>query len=107
MLIANLNGFSTAGMPDGWVREDGGKLRYSIDHYLDERAIWVAWRGIRIQNWHRPLSTYMGLLLGHGLELVHFAEPAPIGGDPAKAERYRRVPYFHLMEWRKPGQAGE
>lgn len=64
---------------------------------------WVEWRGIRIQNWHRPLSTYMSLLLGHGLTLRHFAEPAPYGGEPDKADRYRRVPYFLIMEWQKGG----
>jgi hypothetical protein len=57
---------------------------------------------MRIQNWHRPLSTYLQLFLGHGLTLTHFDEPAPVGGDPATAERYRRVPYFLIMEWTKP-----
>ncbi|KAA2235675.1 class I SAM-dependent methyltransferase [Salinarimonas soli] len=103
LLIANLNSFNTAGMPDGWTLDAEGEPRFCIDHYLEERAIWVGWRGIRIQNWHRPLSAYLALLLGHGLELRHFAEPAPHGGDPAKADRYRRVPYFHIMEWAKPG----
>jgi hypothetical protein len=64
--------------------------------------IWVSWRGIRIQNWHRPLSTYMTLLLDHGLHLRLFAEPAPVGGDPETIARHRRVPYFHIMEWQKP-----
>ena len=103
LLIANLTSFNTAGMPDGWSRGDDGSLGFRIDHYLDERAIWVSWRGIRIQNWHRPLSTYMKLFLESGLELRHFSEPAPIGGDPQKADRYRRVPYFHIMEWQKSG----
>jgi hypothetical protein len=61
----------------------------------------VSWRGIRIRNWHPPLGTYMSLLLGAGLELRHFAEPAPRGGDPAKADRYRRVPYFLIVKWQK------
>ena len=102
LLIANLTSFSTANMPDGWKADEGGQPRFSIDHYLEERAVWVSWRGIRVQNWHRPLGTYMALLLGNGLELRHFSEPAPNGGDPGKADRYRRVPYFHIMEWRKP-----
>jgi SAM-dependent methyltransferase len=102
LLIANLTSFNTAGMPNGWKPDTGGELCFTIDHYLDERAVWVSWRGIRIQNWHRPLSTYMRLLLGSGLELRHFSEPAPTGGDPRKADRYRRVPYFHIMEWQKP-----
>lgn len=104
LLIANLNPFFTAGMPAGWVRQDGEKALFAIDHYLEERAEWVGWRGIRIRNWHRPLSLYMALLLGQGLVLTHFAEPtAAPGGDPHAAARYRRVPYFHIMEWRKPG----
>ena len=102
LLIANLTSFNTAGMPHGWARDPSGAARFHIDHYLEERAIWVGWRGIRVQNWHRPLSTYMTLLLAHGLVLRHFAEPMATGGDPARAERYCRVPYFHIMEWAKP-----
>lgn len=102
LLIANLTSFNTAAMPGGWSQDETGRLRFSLDHYLEERAVWVGWRGIRIRNWHRPLSTYMTLLLQNGLELRHFAEPAPSGGDPHKGARYRRVPYFHIMEWRKP-----
>jgi SAM-dependent methyltransferase len=101
LLVANLTSFNTAGMPDGWTADADGRARFCIDDYLDERAVWVAWRGIRIQNWHRPLATYMTAFLESGFELRHFAEPAPVGGPPEKAERYRRVPYFHIMEWQK------
>jgi SAM-dependent methyltransferase len=100
LLIANLTSFSTAG--PSWKRDRDRNAYFSIDRYLEERAEWVSWRGIRIQNWHRPLGTYMSLLLGAGLQLRHFAEPAPHGGDPEKADRYRRVPYFLIMEWQKP-----
>lgn len=102
LLIANLTSFNTAGPPQGWTRDAQGEARFFIDHYLDERAQWVQWSGIRVTNWHRPLSTYMSLLLGQGLTLSRFDEPAPIGGDAEKAVRYRRVPFFLLMEWRKP-----
>jgi len=105
LLIANLNPFNTAGMPDGWRRCLDGRVRFTLDNYLEERAEWVSWRGIRIQNWHRPLSTYMQLLLEQGLILRHFEEPAPTGGDPKKADLYRRAPYFHIMEWQKPGRS--
>jgi hypothetical protein len=44
----------------------------------------------------------MSLLLGGGLELKHFAEPAPSGGDRQEAERYSRIPLFYIMEWQKP-----
>jgi SAM-dependent methyltransferase len=102
LLIANLTSFNTAGQPDGWVQDADGNPRFSIDHYMEERAEWVQWRGIRIHNWHRPLSTYMSLLLDQGLQLRHFSEPMPVGADPAKAEWHRRVPYFLIMEWQKP-----
>ena len=102
LLIANLTSFNTAGPPDGWTRDGDGNLRFSIDHSMDERCNWVSWRGIRIRNWHRPLSTYMTLLLDHGLQLRLFVEPEPTGGEPERIARHRRVPYFHIMEWQKP-----
>jgi SAM-dependent methyltransferase len=102
LLIANLTSFNTAGQPNGWVRDADGNPHFLIDHYMEERADWVQWRGIRIHNWHRPLSTYMSLLLDQGLQLRHFSEPMPVGADPAKAEWHRRVPYFLIMEWQKP-----
>jgi SAM-dependent methyltransferase len=103
LLIANLTSFITAGPPAGWTRDHEGALHFTIDHYMDERPIWMSWRGIRIQNWHRPLSTYMTLLLDHGLQLRLFSEPQPTGGNPEQIARHRRVPYFHIMEWQKPG----
>ena len=86
LLVANLTSFNTAG-----------------DRYLEQRAMWLEWAGIRIRNWHRPLETYMKAFLKPGLLLRDFSEPSPSGGDPEKAERYRRAPWFHIMEWQKPG----
>lgn len=100
-LIANLQNFNTAAIPLGWTREPDGSRRFCIDHYLRERPVETAWRGIRIINWHRPMHSYMQGLLDAGFDLVHFDEPAPYGVDDAKADRYRRVPNFLVMEWRK------
>lgn len=102
LLIANLNGFNTAQIGEGWTIASNGAACFGIDRYLEERAEWVEWRGIRVQNWHRPLQTYMQVLLGAGLQLVHFAQPAAHSGDPVRIARYNRVPYFNLMEWAKP-----
>ncbi len=96
LLVANLTSYNTAGPLGGW--QDG---RWPIDHYMEERADWVEWRGIRILNWHRPLETYMQLFLAAGLTLRHFAEPMPHSGDPAQIARHRRVPFFVLMVWEK------
>ncbi len=103
LLIANMNGFVSQNAHQGWVRDDlGNRLHYPIDRYLEEFSEWCEWKGIRIQNWHRPLSAYMKTLLACGLTLTHFDEPEAISGDPALQAKYRRVPWFLVMEWEKP-----
>lgn len=73
LLIANLNSFNTACADTGWVKdEDGQRVHYRLDNYLEERAMWIEYRGIRIVNHHRPMSSYMRALLGSGLQLVFF-----------------------------------
>ncbi len=103
LLLANLTSFNTACEEGGWVRgENGELLHYPIDHYLEERWAWMAYRGIRVRNYHRPLRAYMGALLATGLRLVHFDEPEPTSAAAAvKSAKYRRVPYFLVMEWEK------
>jgi ubiquinone/menaquinone biosynthesis C-methylase UbiE len=65
LLIANLNAFNTACGDQGWVKDNAGRrLHYPIDNYLQERAMWIDYRGIRVVNHHRPLSTYVSTLLG-------------------------------------------
>ena len=100
-LIANLQAFNTACPDQGWTREPDGTRRFCIDRYLEPHEVWVAWRGIRIRNHHRPLESYLQGLLDAGFNLVHFAEPAPQGVDDDKSDRYRRAPNFLVMEWRK------
>lgn len=101
LLIANLQGFNTAAVGLGWSHEPDGSRRFSIDHYLEERAVRTEWAGISIVNWHRPLGRYMSALLDAGFALRHFAEPGPVGDSSPKADRYRRVPNFLIMEWEK------
>lgn len=107
LLIANLNSFNTAGADRGWVKSITGERKYfAMDHYMKERGVWCEWRGIRIINHHRPLSTYMKLFLGQGLQLLRFDEPLPAADAPAdKRDSYVRAPWFCLMEWRKPAIA--
>ncbi len=101
LLIANLSPFATTG--DGWVEDDQGKRQhFPVDHYLKESSQWYSWRGIHIENYHRPLSAYMEALIGCGLILEQYLEPASIEGAGENAEWYRRVPWAHIMVWRKP-----
>lgn len=102
LLIANLTSFYSASNPTGWRSDADGVRRFVIDHYMAERADWVAWGNLRVQNWHRPLSTYMSLLLGAGLLLRHFDEPLPHGGAPEQRDLFGRVPSFLIMDWEKP-----
>jgi SAM-dependent methyltransferase len=104
LLIANLNSFNTAVVGQGWIKDRGGRrLHYPIDHYLEERTMWIEYRGIRVVNHHRPMSTYLRALLQAGLALTFFDEPLPSPDAPAaRANAYRRVPWFLVMEWLKP-----
>jgi SAM-dependent methyltransferase len=104
LLIANLNSFNTACGDIGWVKDSSGKrLYYPVDNYLQERAMWIEYRGIRILNHHRPLSSYMRALLGAGLRMTYFDEPVPVqDARKSTAASYRRAPWFLVMEWVKP-----
>lgn len=103
LLLANLTGFTSACASRGWVRDDAGAyLHYPVDRYLDEFPFWFEWSGIRVENWHRPLAAYMAAFLGNGLDLTFFAEPPPVSGGAAQQQISRRVPWFVVMEWRKP-----
>jgi SAM-dependent methyltransferase len=102
LLIANLGSFNSAGLNLGWSDLADGRRVWALDHYLQERAEEVAWNGIRILNWHRPLSTYMSLCLGQGLRLTHFDEPPGHCPDAEYGAHYNRAPWFLMMEWMKP-----
>ena len=107
LLVANLTGFTSACADRGWVKDDKGEyLHFPVDNYLREFPFWFEWSGIRIENWHRPLSAYMTAFLEAGLTLKFFSEPGPVSGDEPQQERARRVPWFVVMEWQRPYLAG-
>lgn len=101
LLIANMTNFASTSAT-GWVKdEQGNRLYFPIDNYLHEFAMWVAWKGIHIENWHRPLSAYFGALLGSELVLEEFREPPAQGCSQHEIEQYARAPWFLVMRWRK------
>jgi len=104
LLIANLTSFnSAAAVADlGWANLADGRPAFGMDHYLEERSGWVEWRGIRIINWHRPLSAYMQAYLSSGLALESFEDLMPAEGYVDDNDRYARAPWFDMMVWRKP-----
>jgi SAM-dependent methyltransferase len=103
--VANLASYATT-TPNGWARDElNQRTHFPIDYYLDERALKISWREMRIVNHHRPLSAYVQAFLSHGLLLKEFLEPAPTPELIAKDrswEYHRRVPYVNAMLWELP-----
>lgn len=103
LLIANLTSFATSNGTLGWIETPSdGQMHYPLGTYLEERADWFEWDGLRIRNWHRPLSRYMTVLLQAGLQLTLFLEPEPTGGPKDRVQKYKRTPFLFVMEWKRP-----
>lgn len=102
LLVATISPFASTGQ--GWVRDaENRRLYFPIDDYLRETEQLLEWKGIRIHNYHRPLSSLMEAFLRAGLILRRYLEPRPIAGcPPDDAEAYVRVPYGTAMVWEKP-----
>ncbi len=107
LLIANLHSYVTArprqwGEGSHWVYDGDARTHMAMDDMMQERPIISAWRGIRIENYHRPLSAYMDALLGAGLTLRAFEDPPCTSPDPDLNNRYTRMPWALFMAWDKP-----
>ncbi len=105
IVVANVGFVSASQAPNGgWLRDDAGTpLHVPIDRYLSETSAVYEWAGIKLRNWHRPLSAYISAYLRAGLILRDFLEPAPpesLRGHP-DFERAFRVPWFTVMRWEK------
>lgn len=103
ILVANLSSFATSSSVVGrrYCRDTGEELR-PLGRYLEERKSWFEWDGLRVQNWHRPLSRYMQWFLEHRLTLTFFDEPQPNAGPEKRVRGYQNMPYLMMMEWQKP-----
>ena len=105
MVVALHNAFVTTS-PTGWLKDEGGrKTVFPVDNYTFESGSKVAWRGIEVVNYHRPMAAYMSAFLKEGLRLVSYEEPLPSPQDvtdhPYVAD-FLRVPVFTVLEWAKP-----
>lgn len=87
-VVCNLAPMATAcTVGDPWVREDGRKVHYVLDHYADEGPRDIPFpSGHRITNHHRMLSTTVNDFLDAGFRLRRLHEPLPT------AEQLQRVP---------------
>jgi len=102
-LVANLTPVISSSMGRGWRYDGEGRpTEFAIDNYTREWAAQVEWSGIRILNWHRPLSGYVQAYLNAGLVLEWYEDLMPVAGYVDTDDRYARAPWFDMMVWRKP-----
>jgi hypothetical protein len=80
-------------------RDDGSSLSRAP-------PVKVEWRGIRVANWHRPMSYCMRALLDRGFALARFDEPAVPDPATPKEVAYNHAPYQQIMEQRVPDADG-
>jgi len=87
------------------VVDDAGHFQhYTVGRYLEEFPMTLEWAGLRVVNWHRPLSAYMDAYLSAGLTLRRYLEPVPPDDSlrhQPRFEAWYRVPNFDLMVWEK------
>jgi SAM-dependent methyltransferase len=104
LLVANMN-FATAALLPSWQRDEAGRrLFMRLDNYAEERSRILEWEGMRIRNWHRPLSAYMDAYLSAGLILRSYLEPVPTDESLRNDDYFEdwfRVPIFDVMLWEK------
>ncbi|MEJ6404013.1 class I SAM-dependent methyltransferase [Yoonia sp. 2307UL14-13] len=100
ILVANLSSFATSSAIAGrkTCKDTGEEIR-PLGRYLQHGKIWFEWDGLRVRNWHRPLSTYLGAFLEHGLTLTCFDEPQPHDCTQTEYAKYQAMPYLMMMEW--------
>ncbi|MBT9316206.1 class I SAM-dependent methyltransferase [Leptothoe spongobia] len=90
-----------ASTTEGWIKDAAGNKAYrKVDRYMEHFAMDLEWRGIRIKNYHRPLSYIFGLFLNHGFVLTRFIEPLPDLSDPYYNEEWR-VPNFQIYSFKR------
>jgi SAM-dependent methyltransferase len=86
---------------ENWVKDASGtKLYRTVDRYMDEFPLELAWSGISIRNYHRPLSRTLSAFLSQGAVLTRFLEPLPDAASPQYADEWR-VPTFQIYSFRK------
>lgn len=89
----------------GYLRPKQGSPTVYGD-YLQTRRIEDVWFGMPVAYYHRPLSAIIGDILGSGLQLRRFSEPAPAAGaeveNPSFHAIHSKIPMFMIFDLVKP-----
>ena len=84
---------------------DDSRIAIRVDHYFDESARIMPFRGHPLTNFHRTLATYVNNFLEAGYLLRKIREPKPDGQDvarhPGLANEFR-APSFVIFDLEKP-----
>lgn len=87
-----------ASCTNGWVKDDQGtKVHRIIDRYMEHFSLVHEWSGLKIANFHRPLSYTLDCFLSRGMLLTDFLEPLPVNPGVAYDEEFR-VPTFQVFQ---------
>ena len=103
-LVINCTSMNTAS-DSLWLRdEDNNKIAWKVEHYGRPQSITSEWAGIKINNYHRPLSHYFQAFLRADFTLLDYQEPVPTDAQvaaDAKLASYFIVPFFNIHIWLK------
>ena len=95
----------TAPQTQGWITDASGRRSWPVNSYLDEGARQSNWLADDVLKQHRTFSTYLNMLVRHGLSLSHAEEWGPsdaeLAAQPALADERQR-PTFLLLAAQKP-----
>ncbi|CAN7166774.1 class I SAM-dependent methyltransferase [Bosea sp. LjRoot90] len=95
----------TAPRHQGWSQDESGLPVWPVGAYLDEGRRVTDWLADGVVKQHRTLATYLNLLIGVGLRLLHVEEWAPtreqIAAEPDWAKERER-PAFLLIAAERP-----
>jgi ubiquinone/menaquinone biosynthesis C-methylase UbiE len=99
LIIVTLS--NMASCTDNWVKDSKGKKLYrTVDRYMEHFSMDLEWRGIKITNFHRPLSYVLGLFLNQNFVLTKFIEPLPDQQNPQYTDEFR-CPNFQIYVLQK------
>ncbi|MGN6515176.1 MAG: class I SAM-dependent methyltransferase [Rhizomicrobium sp.] len=73
----------TAPLYPGWQKDKDGTRIWPVNHYLEDGTREVDWLGKEVIKQHRSMTTYLNMLVRHGLTLTHIEEWGPTDAQAA------------------------
>lgn len=90
----------TAPLHPGWQMDEDGARAWPVNHYLEDGARETNWLAPGVIKQHRSMTTYLNMLVRHGLTLTHIEEWGPTDEQAAEQPSLleeRQRPNFLLI----------